>query len=347
MQKIANKLSSLKNHALSLREREAMRERVLSFMKTSPLPVRNENMVRHHLGEARNKSLVAVTKLKRKRMISIIVAVLFGLSGGVSYAAQGSLPGDTLYPVKVHVNEGVEGAFQVGAKAEAEFARKELERRAAETEALAAQERLDVNAKATLTAQTQAHLNAFAEAKQNLEADGATTTAREEQAKTDHALKANADAFLKLGISVNGDAETGVEGASAHSEESASANGSVSSGVNIKLPVKASTTLKMRAHSLLESILGNDDATGSVKSESDATVVHGGSTANTTSTTSTSAHSEKGNKTATGSVDAEIHVNADGTIDAAPISLSGSAGVSAGATTNVAPTAAVTLPAAI
>jgi len=75
--------------------------------------------------------------------------------------------------------------------------------------------------------------------------------------------------------------------------------------------------------------------------------VHGGSTANTTSTTSTSAHSEKGNKTATGSVDAEIHVNADGTIDAPPVSVSGSTGVNGSVTTHVDTPTPVVLPVSI
>ncbi len=355
MDTFSKKISSLKNHALSSEEREELRGRVVAFMDASAVAVRNDYVSRHDLGEARSKSLVAVTKLKRKRMISIIVAVLFGLSGGVSYAAQSSLPGDTLYPVKVHVNEGIEGAFHVGAKAEAEFARKELERRAAETEALVAQQRLDAEAKATLVAHAQSHLNLFAEAKQDLEADGATTTAREEQVKTDHTMKANADAFLKLGIMLDED-NTVSGGTSMDGEEGGALGTTVSNGVSVKLPVKASTTLKVRARSLLENILGNDatatvrisgKATGSAHAEGSSTATaQSFLEASTTSATNASAHSGNGSST-TGSVDAEIHVNADGTVDAAPVSVSGSAEASGSATTHVGTPAPVVLPVSI
>src|SRR3989344_3616455 len=50
---------------------------------------------------------------------SLVIALMLG--GGVSFAAEGSLPGDALYPVKVSVNEEVRGAITVGAEAKAEW----------------------------------------------------------------------------------------------------------------------------------------------------------------------------------------------------------------------------------
>jgi len=49
----------------------------------------------------------------------LIALVLLGGGGGASIAAQGSLPGDALYPVKVGINEKVAGAFKFSDEARA------------------------------------------------------------------------------------------------------------------------------------------------------------------------------------------------------------------------------------
>src|SRR5262245_19259786 len=36
-----------------------------------------------------------------------VIAIIALLGGGTSFAAQGALPGDTLYPIKVNVNEKI------------------------------------------------------------------------------------------------------------------------------------------------------------------------------------------------------------------------------------------------
>ncbi|TSC59684.1 MAG: Uncharacterized protein LiPW15_704 [Parcubacteria group bacterium LiPW_15] len=49
----------------------------------------------------------------------IALIVILGGGGGASIAAQGSLPGDALYPVKVGINEKVAGAFKFSDEARA------------------------------------------------------------------------------------------------------------------------------------------------------------------------------------------------------------------------------------
>src|SRR5438105_2432135 len=45
------------------------------------------------------------------RMSGAFALVLIVLFGGTAYAAEGSLPGDALYPIKIHVTEPLQGAF--------------------------------------------------------------------------------------------------------------------------------------------------------------------------------------------------------------------------------------------
>src|SRR3990167_11094777 len=52
----------------------------------------------------------------------LVLVLVFGLGGGVSYAAENSLPGDTLYPIKVNITEPARGLLARTPKAKAKWA---------------------------------------------------------------------------------------------------------------------------------------------------------------------------------------------------------------------------------
>lgn len=202
------RISTLHKERLSSPEREELRRRLISFADMHP--VRNSAAIRHHKGEASGVlPPLAFIQLKRKRMIGLILAAMFALSGGVSYAAQGSLPGDMLYPVKIHVNENVEGALAIGAKADADFARTQVARRAMEAEALAKEQHLNGEAKAELVAETHAHLNAFADAETRMKHEGRSQDAAAARAAMQATIEANKGGFLDLGIGLEVGAHSG------------------------------------------------------------------------------------------------------------------------------------------
>ena len=81
---------------------------------------------------------IALNSVKQQRMIKvgIMMAVLVTTGGATSIAAQGAVPGDTLYPLKVHVNENVRGAVAIGTNAEARHQGRVLAERVTEAEIL-------------------------------------------------------------------------------------------------------------------------------------------------------------------------------------------------------------------
>ena len=89
-----------------------------------------------------------LTKKYMFAAIAIILAV--ALSGGVTYAAEGALPGDALYPIKVRINEEVRAALATSAEADADWDARRVERRLEEAAVLAATGELD--------AETRVHL---------------------------------------------------------------------------------------------------------------------------------------------------------------------------------------------
>ena len=74
----------------------------------------------------------------------VVTSVLFVLlvGGGTAYAAQGTLPGDILYPIKININEPVIGALAFSASDEANWQTEKIDKRVIEAEELARQGRL-------------------------------------------------------------------------------------------------------------------------------------------------------------------------------------------------------------
>ena len=90
----------------------------------------------------------------KNRMVvgSAFALVIFFAGGGVMLAANSALPGDLLYPVKIHVNEKVESATAIGQKKKAEVIVKQAITRLDEAEKLSSEHRLTEDSKKTINA---------------------------------------------------------------------------------------------------------------------------------------------------------------------------------------------------
>lgn len=91
--------------------------------------------------------------------IFAVIALVALLGGGTSFAAQGALPGDILYPVKVNVNEEVRAILAFSPQARATVDTERATARLDEAEKLAIKNRLSAGAKAQL----EANFSRFAE----------------------------------------------------------------------------------------------------------------------------------------------------------------------------------------
>lgn len=87
-----------------------------------------------------------------RQPIAAALALVFLFTGGISFAAEGALPGDALYTMKIKVNEPVRVAFASGAEEKAEIHMELAERRIEEATTLASENRLDIDTETTLAA---------------------------------------------------------------------------------------------------------------------------------------------------------------------------------------------------
>lgn len=133
-------------------EKETMRAYLLEYQAMKPLPVRTAPLARLQYRNVFSRLITAP-------MTAIAAIILVFAGTGAAFAAQGALPGDLLYPVKVGITEKVEGALAFSDGAKASFETSLADRRLTEAETLAAEGKLsesDANElKASFAANTE------------------------------------------------------------------------------------------------------------------------------------------------------------------------------------------------
>ncbi|OHA48812.1 MAG: hypothetical protein A2806_03900 [Candidatus Terrybacteria bacterium RIFCSPHIGHO2_01_FULL_48_17] len=118
---------------LSEAEHAAMRSKLIAFIKTHPV---RDMAPRRPLWQ---RSPFYLFNVKPQFVMPFILAfvILFAVGGGASFAAENSLPGEMLYPVKVNINEEVHAAFAFSQEAKIEWEAERAARRLNEAEQLA------------------------------------------------------------------------------------------------------------------------------------------------------------------------------------------------------------------
>lgn len=132
------------------------------------------------------------TFLQRFKLTTMPIAIFLAVcvTAGTSFAAQGAVPGDYLYPIKTEVNENVRSAFTFGADAEAELQADLLEERLEEAQTLHANGKLNgdtaVRVSSNLSSQAKAATDAAAKSEASI------------GAKTNTRVKAGLENFLAI-----------------------------------------------------------------------------------------------------------------------------------------------------
>ncbi|MBI2483147.1 hypothetical protein HYV74_03130 [Candidatus Uhrbacteria bacterium] len=120
------------------------------------------------------------------------------LGSGVAFAAEHALPGELLYPMKVHLNEEVRAAFSVGPRARAAWNTRRAERRLEEFESLLAAGRLDDRTPEELADRFTAHARAATAVMGQMESQGAGATVEELRSDLEGSLRAHDDILARL-----------------------------------------------------------------------------------------------------------------------------------------------------
>ena len=155
MENLFEKISRIsKSIRLNEEEKARTRENLIEFMKYHP--VRNVENERHI---QQRSYIISPFYLFMLKPIPIVALAVVLLLGGISGAAANTLPGDTLYPVKI-ASESVVTAFAFSPEKKAERNIALAERRLEEAETLMTQGKLTAPFAATLQEKVENYTNA-------------------------------------------------------------------------------------------------------------------------------------------------------------------------------------------
>ncbi len=135
MKDIHKLFADAKRETLSEHERAASRESLKLFMKEHPAEAPFALRASDYF--ASRFSSIHAAHFMRLHPVALSVILILGVGVGTSYAAEGTVPGDTLYPVKIHVNESVQTALAVSDEAKIDWSIRQVHRRLDEAEKLA------------------------------------------------------------------------------------------------------------------------------------------------------------------------------------------------------------------
>lgn len=120
-----------KHTHLSATEKAEMKSVLLRHVKANP--AQNEIL----LTRATPSPFFSIYNFRNKKTLPILVIAGLLMGSSVSFAAENTVPGDVLYPIKIQVNERVLGAVAVTPKAQAAWDVRLVERRLEEVERIA------------------------------------------------------------------------------------------------------------------------------------------------------------------------------------------------------------------
>ncbi|MFA5829395.1 MAG: DUF5667 domain-containing protein [Candidatus Gracilibacteria bacterium] len=195
---------------LTQEEKALGKQKLLKFMQANP--VRISNSIRHQSWSTLVRSnFNFLTKNFMKAFLVKPIGAVLGLLivGGIgtSFAAQGSMPGDVLYPVKIHFNEKVAEMVQFSTKAKAEIASAQAQTRLEEAEKLAEQGKLNSDIQTELTANFNEKVAKTKGLFKKQKAENDQAGAKEVRGKFNSSLKAHQKVLENLAANGRGDSQ--------------------------------------------------------------------------------------------------------------------------------------------
>ncbi|MFZ2189600.1 MAG: DUF5667 domain-containing protein [Candidatus Magasanikiibacteriota bacterium] len=164
------------------------KEKSLDYILARTGLVRNQANYRHN--QEKVTFLLLFTNHKHM-IVGLLIAAILAMGGGTAVAAENTLPGDWLYPVKVSINEEVREALSISPEAKVAWENRRAERRLEEVEKLSSEGKLTTSTSAMLANKFEEFSKKADERLQKLQDAGKLT---EEQVQN---LKANFEVAVK------------------------------------------------------------------------------------------------------------------------------------------------------
>lgn len=180
-----NKVS--KSLSLDKDRKGDIRNELIRYMNSNPIVEKKSQASSSHVFV----SFVSFFKIRKTVMVPVMICAILVLGAGTSYAAEGSMPGEILYSVKVHVNEEVKAALIFDDDDKVAFEINRAETRLAEADDLAASGKLSAEAKTQVEANLNSNKKRIQQRIKKLEDNGDNQKAADLASHFESSLKAH------------------------------------------------------------------------------------------------------------------------------------------------------------
>jgi hypothetical protein len=141
---------------------------------------------------------------KLQPMTALLLMIALAIGGGTTYAAEGSVPGDFLYTMKVEVNEPIKSGVTLSNRAEAVLQARLAGERLKEAETLAAQGKLTAEIASDLSLRVKSHYDKAEARSVAAEAKGDYESSATTRASLEGTFRAYAEVLTQLNTNVSG-----------------------------------------------------------------------------------------------------------------------------------------------
>ncbi len=184
----------IKGEKMTAAEKQAGFSRLQAFMLNHPAT---------SLGETPNKKILSPFNnnlLLHHRMLASAFVFIFLVSatGGTSLAARYSIPGDTLYPIKINVNEKVETFAAFTSEAKADVEAKHVDERLVEAEVLTEKDKFSSTLKTQVETQFSQDLQNAMIHVNTLNSQGDSKNARRVKTSVENSLQKHKTVVEKI-----------------------------------------------------------------------------------------------------------------------------------------------------
>jgi len=186
-------IRGLKGLRMTAREKEQMLGRLMGHVEASPAS--RPAVVPASVTSPFSFAGISIFWNASYSRVVVATLVFCVIGTSVSYAAEGALPGDLLYAVKVKVNEPLVSALAIGTVPRAKWEAQKAERRLGEANALASEGKLDEKTRVELGVEFRKSVSVVSESLDMLERAGASSDARDLRASLETSARKEVTVF--------------------------------------------------------------------------------------------------------------------------------------------------------
>lgn len=198
-----HQLKKARKVTLSKQTKSSIRATLLTHMQAHPVrETSSERLLSRNAFSFLSHLLTVRSPLFMPIFILSLVAML---GGGTAFAAHGALPGDFLYPVKVHVNEEIQSALTFSQQAKANLELTHAEERVKEAIRIEAKGELEETKKEQIEDQIARHSTRISEIAKQLEDQGNKQAAQVVRGHLEDYLDTKARLLSKIGMPIAGE----------------------------------------------------------------------------------------------------------------------------------------------